>query len=263
MPTDVLTPTEVLSFNVLAFGLAAVRPTAIFLLIPAFSPQVIPGTVRNSIFLALGLVALVINPPGPGELQVSVGFFLREVLIGASLGLFFSIFLYAIEVAGQIVDNVSGRSFATVVDPLGGHQTSLTGTLLGRLGQYVFMFAGGFTLLVGALIESYAIWPLGAPLPDLAPAGAALYAGEFQRLMTTGVLFAAPVILVLFMVDMSLGLVNRFAQQFNVFSLSMSIKAWLSGLMVIVLIPPITLAVVDEFEEAAAAGIAFMQALGR
>lgn len=255
-------PTQVLSFNVLAFGLAAVRPAAIFVLLPAFSPQVVPGTVRNSIFLALGVVALVINPPVASELQISVGFFLREVLIGASLGLFFSIFLYAIEVAGQIVDNVSGRSFATVVDPLGGHQTSLTGTLLGRLGQYVFMFAGGFTLLVGALIESYAIWPLGARLPDLSPLGAQLYAGEFQRLMTTGVLFAAPVIMVLFMVDMSLGLVNRFAQQFNVFSLSMSIKAWLSVLMVLALIPGITLAVVDDFEEAAMTALAFLQVLG-
>ena len=253
---------QVLSFNILAFGLAAVRPAAIFVLLPAFSPQVVPATVRNSVFLALGLVALVVNPPTPDGLQVSVGFFLREVLIGASLGLFFSIFLYAIEVAGQVIDNVSGRSFATVVDPLGGHQTSLTGTLLGRLGQYVFMFAGGFTLLVGALIESYAIWPLGAPLPDLEPVGAALYAGEFQRLMTTGVLFAAPVIMVLFMVDMSLGLVNRFAQQFNVFSLSMSIKAWLSGLMVLVLIPGIVVAVQDDFQEAGRVAVEFMQRLG-
>ena len=257
-----MSPTEILSLNVLAFGLAAVRPAAIFVLLPAFSPQVIPATVRNSIFLALGMVALVVNPPVAGELRITVGFFLREVLIGASLGLFFSIFLYAIEVAGQIVDNVSGRSFATVVDPLSGNQTSLTGTLLARMGQYVFMFAGGFALLVGALIESYAVWPLGAALPDLDPVGAALYAGEFQRLMTTGVLFAAPVIMVLFMVDMSLGLVNRFAQQFNVFSLSMSIKAWLSVLMVLALIPGITLAVVDDFETAGAIGIAFLQSLG-
>ena len=255
-------PVDVLSFNVLAFGMAAVRPASVFLLLPAFSPQVVPATVRNSIFLALGLVALVVNPPVAGELRISVGFFLREVLIGASLGLFFSIFLYAIEVAGQIVDNVSGRSFATVVDPLGGHQTSLTGTLLGRLGQFVFMFAGGFTLLVGALIESYAIWPLGAPLPRLSPIGAGLYAGEFQRLMTTGVLFAAPVMVVLFMVDMSLGLVNRFAQQFNVFSLSMSIKAWLSVLMVLVLVPSIVTAVVDDFEGAAAQARGFFSVLG-
>ena len=257
-----MTPTEILSFNVLAFGLAATRPAAVFLLVPAFSPQVVPGPVRNSIFLALGVVALAVSPPRPDALTVSAGFFLREALIGASIGLFFSVFLYAIEVAGQIIDNVSGRSFATVVDPLGGHQTSLTGTLFGRLGQYVFMFAGGFTLMIGALIESYAVWPLGAPLPDLAPVGAMIYAGEFQRLMTTGVLFAAPVILVLFMVDLSLGLVNRFAQQFNVFSLSMSIKAWLSVLMALALLPAVVGAVQDDFEAASEMAMAVLRRLG-
>ena len=239
MSVPTVTPTEVLSLNLLAFGLAAVRPAAVFLLLPAFSPQVVPAQVRNSVFLALGVVALVVTPPQARELQVSVGFFLKEALIGASIGLFFAVFLYAMEVAGQIVDNVSGRSFATVVDPLGGHQSSLTGTLLGRLSQFVFMFGGGLTLLVGALIQSYAVWPLAAAMPDLGMAGAALFAGEFQGLMTTAVLFAAPVLVVLFAVDMSLGLVNRFAQQLNVFSLSLSIKAWLSVLVVMMLVPMI------------------------
>ena len=257
-----MTPTEALSLNLLAFGLAAVRPAAVFLLLPAFAPQVVPAQVRNSVFLALGVVALVITPPQSAGLQLSVGFFLREAMIGGSIGLFFAVFLYAMEVAGQIVDNVSGRSFATVVDPLGGHQTSLTGTLLGRLSQFVFMFAGGLTLLVGALIESYAVWPLGAALPDLRAAGAGLFAGEFQRLMTTAVLFAGPVLVVLFAVDLSLGLVNRFAQQFNVFSLSLSIKAWLSVLVVLMLVPMIAMGVVEDFAAASDRVLRLLAGLG-
>ena len=41
-------------------------------------------------------------------------------------------------------------------------------------------------------------------------------------------LLAAPALVVMSIVDLALGLVNRYAQQLNVFSLSMPIKAWLS-----------------------------------
>jgi type III secretion protein T len=257
-----MTASEAFGFSLLTFGLAAVRPAAVFLLLPAFSPEVVPAQVRNSIFLALGVVALVVAPPQAGALQPSIGFFLKEALIGASIGLFFAVFLYAMEVAGQIVDNVSGRSFATVVDPLGGHQTSLTGTLLGRLSQFVFMFGGGLTLLVGALIQSYAVWPMDAALPSLRAAGAGLFAGQFQSLMTTAVLFAGPVLVVLFAVDLSLGLVNRFAQQLNVFSLSMSIKAWLSVLVVMMLVPMVAEGTVAAFTEVADQVLLMLAALG-
>lgn len=250
------------NISLLSIGLAAIRPAAVFLILPAFSPQVIPATVRNSIFIALGLVVLAINPPGSRELSITPLFVMREILIGASIGLFFSVFLFAIETAGQIIDNVSGRSFAMVVDPLGGHQTSMTGTFFGRLGQFVFMFAGGFTLMVGTLIESYALWPLGSGLPDLEPAGAALFSGEFQRLMTTAVLFAGPVLLVLFAVDLALGLVNRFAQQFNVFSLSLSIKAWLSVLFVLSLVSVVIRAVMEDFARAADQALRYLLLIG-
>jgi len=40
---------------------------------------------------------------------------------------------------------------------------------------------------------------------------------------------SAPALVVMSLVDISLGLVNRYAQQLNVFALAMPIKAWLSS----------------------------------
>ena len=48
-------------------------------------------------------------------------------------------------------------------------------------------------------------------------------------------LFAAPVLTVLFLIDMALGLMNRFAQQLNVFTLSLSIKAFAATLVLFML----------------------------
>ncbi len=224
--------------QLLGLGLVAIRPAAVFLVMPAFSPQTIPAMVRNSIFLALGLAAVAVNPqPGPpAGLVPNAAFFLKEIFIGLSIGLFFSIFLYALETAGQVIDNATGRSFASVIDPLGGHNSSLTGTFFARFANFIFMFSGGFMLMTGVLMESYALWPLAAPFPDLEAGGVTLFEGEYQRLMTVALAFAAPALCIIFAVDLSLGLVNRFAPQLNVFALSLSIKAWLSTLAVIIVL---------------------------
>jgi type III secretion protein T len=87
------------------------------------------------------------------------------------------------------------------------------------------MAGGGFMLMIGGLLESYAIWPVRQPLPVLAESGVRLFEGAFGRIMLMTVLVAAPAMVLLYLIEGMLGLVNRFAQQLNVFSLSMSIKA--------------------------------------
>ncbi len=249
--------------QLLGFGLTAVRPAAMFLILPAFSPQTIPPMVRNSVFLALGFAAIAVNPTGgpPTGLVPNAAFFLKEIFIGLSIGLFFSIFLYALETAGQLIDNITGRSYANIVDPLGGHQSSITGAFFARLGNFIFMFSGGFMLMVGVLMESYGIWPLSAPFPNLNMVGMSLIEGEYQRLMATAVAIAAPAMCLLFAVDMALGLVNRYAQQLNVFSLSMSIKAWLSTLAIIATLSLTANALIQDMAERAGVAIEFLKNL--
>jgi type III secretion protein T len=80
-------------------------------------------------------------------------------------------------------------------------------------------------VMMVTLFESYAIWPVLSPMPTLALGGAQLFEAEFGRIMLLGLLVSAPALVLLYAVDVVLGLVNRFAQQLNVFSLSMSLKA--------------------------------------
>ena len=69
------------------------------------------------------------------------------------------------------------------------------------------------------------LWPVRSPMPTLAAGGARLFEGEFGRIMLLTLLVAAPALVLLYMVEGVLGLINRFAQQLNVFSLSQSLKA--------------------------------------
>jgi type III secretion protein T len=87
------------------------------------------------------------------------------------------------------------------------------------------MASGGFMLMIGTLFETYAIWPVRAPMPPLAMAGVQFFESQFGRIMLLTLVVAAPALVLMYLVEGVLGLVNRFAQQLNVQSLSMSLKA--------------------------------------
>lgn len=214
--------------TVLLLGLSTARVAVAFLLVPLFTAELIPAMVRNAMFIAIALLALVMQPPpaplAPGGMQL-VALFAKEAFIGGALGLLFSGVMWAFEIAGQLIDTKVGMTQAQVQDPLSGHQTSLTGAFFARLASWVFMASGGFMVMIGALVESYALWPVQTPLPSLAAGGVRVFEAEFGRIMLLGLLVSAPALVLLYVIDVVLGLINRFAQQLNVFSLSMSLKA--------------------------------------
>ena len=203
---------------VLLLGLSTARVAAAFLLVPLFTADLIPATVRNAMFLAIALMTLLMQPaagPLPAGFAL-VSLYAKEAFIGGVLGLLFAGVMWAFEIAGQLIDTKVGMSQAQVADPHSGHQTTLTGALFARLASWVFMASGGFMVMMAALFESYSIWPVLSPMPTLA------------------VLVSAPALVLLYAVDVVLGLVNRFAQQLNVFSLSMSLKAVAAAWIVLI-----------------------------
>jgi type III secretion protein T len=232
-----------LSDIALLLGLSATRVAVAFLLVPLFTNELIPAMVRNAMFIAIALLSLLLQP-APAPLLLTtwqwITLFAKEAFIGGALGFLFAGIMWAFEAAGQLIDSKVGTTQAQVMDPLSGHQTSLNGALFGRLASFVFMAGGGFMVMVGALLESYAIWPVRTPFPSLVEGGTRLFESEFGRIMGLTLLIAAPALVLLYVVEGVLGLINRFAQQLNVFSLSMSLKAvaaiWIVWIQLVTLV---------------------------
>ncbi len=213
--------------SVLLLGLSASRVAVAFLLVPLFTNELIPALVRNAMFMAIALLALLMQPSAapfsPTGFQL-IGLFAKEAFIGAAIGIFFAGVMWAFEAAGSLIDTKAGTTQGQIHDPLTGQQISLNGAYLGRLASFVFMSGGGFMIMIGTLLESYTMWPVRSPMPSLAMSGLRLFEGEFGRIMLLTLLVAAPALVLLYLVEGALGLVNRFAQQLNVFSLSQSLK---------------------------------------
>lgn len=252
--------------NAILVAVSTTRVATTFLLMPLLSPQTVPAMVRNSIFLVFGLAVLTMQPQVTQMTLPTVQWILlfgKEALVGVVIGFFFATMLWAFEAAGQIIDTKVGATMAQVVDPLSGHQTSLNGEFLGRLANFIFMFSGGLLLLVGTILDSFVIWPIGSLTPVLTMNSLSLFEGEFTRLMTLAVLFASPVLVVLFVTDGALGLVNRYAPQLNVFSLSLSIKAWLATLIILIMMTGLVQTLLNEIMGRHDTVLEVLKAMGR
>jgi type III secretion protein T len=211
----------------LLVGLAGARIAVAFLLLPVFAPDLVPPMVRNAFFAALALLTLALQPALDVQALNTltwVALFGKEALLGLVLGFALAAFLWAFEAAGHIVDTKIAVVNGALPDAMSGDQLTPTAVLLSRLATFLFMASGGFMLFVAVLVESYRVFPLGQLqlVPRLAAVG--FFERHFADLMALALLLAAPALVVMFALDLALGLVNRYAPQLNLIGVSMSLK---------------------------------------
>jgi type III secretion protein T len=217
--------------------LGAPRIAAAFLILPILSREDAPPLVRNTIYVALAVAVTPFITQAaalPRDFEPWVGLIVKEIFVGAVIGFSFASVLWAVGMAGDIIDTKVGTSMATVIDPLAGHQTSLSGALLSRFANYVFLAVGGLTIFLDLLLGSYAVWPVQAPFPAMDLRGVEYFARSFGSMMLLAFMLAAPAMILMSMIDLALGVMNRYAPNLNVLPIAMALKSWLaSGILLL------------------------------
>ena len=228
---------EELRQALLIFVFTLPRILTTFTVLPIFSRQAIPGMARTGLAMSLALFAYPIVAVGaPSEdlsLVVGLGVLVKEAFLGSIIGFSAAVLFWAIEGVGFFIDNSRGASMASSIDPMTGSQTSPFGILFTLALTVIFFVGGGFLFFLAALYESYGFWPVFSFSPEMSPDGALFFLGMLDRLVGLVVFMAAPVIVAMFMSEIGLALISRFAPQLNVFFLSMPVKSAV-GLFVLV-----------------------------
>jgi len=209
------------------------RIVAAFLVLPLMTAETVPSLVRNSFYVSLAILAYPLAAAAsPGMTVMTgtnwIGVLGKEVFIGLLIGFCFGMVFWALGAAGAVIDTKAGSSMSMDMDPIAGQQSTLTSVFLMQLAAWLFMTSGAFTVFLDLLMSSYALWPVASMLPPLKAGGMEFFVGQFNYLMTAVLVLSAPALVVMSLVDIALGLVNRYAQQLNVFALAMPIKAWMS-----------------------------------
>lgn len=210
------------------------RITAAVAIAPLFPTSLFPVLLRAAIVVALALhlhpymSAHVPAGLSPIEWLVLVG---KESFIGALLGLAVGTLLWAFESVGAMLDFQIGFGNAPLFDPFGGHANGpLSGFML-RFGVVMFVASGGLQVLTSLLFDSFVLWPVASFYPSISDALVQLGSGWAGSLLKLTALLGVASVLVLALVDLALGLVNRVVPQLNVFFLTMPVKGALGALM--------------------------------
>jgi type III secretion protein T len=221
--------------------LLAAYPRALTLMVvlPLFPQQDFPMMVRNGIALALlAGVYPMLAAQLPGDLSpvAWIGFTIKESFIGFVLGYALGSMIWALESVGGLIDNQAGMNNANIFDPFGGHQGGPYAAFLAQTAVVIFVLFGGLPVLASLLYESFSLWPMNSFTPSLGPGYQALAVGGFQSLAAWTVSLAAPILIVLVVIELGIGLINRVASELNAFYFAMPIKAVTAALMVAVLL---------------------------
>jgi type III secretion protein T len=231
--------------------LAAPRIAAAFLILPILSREDAPPLVRNTIYVAL---AIAVTPFVTTAVQVPadfvpwVGLVVKEIFVGATIGFSFAAVLWAVSMAGDIIDTKVGTNMASLSDPLMGQSTSLSGALLSRFSSFVLLAVGGLTIFLDLLLGSYAVWPVQAPFPAMDLRGVEFFARGFGSTMTLAFMLAAPALILMSLIDLALGVMNRYAPQLNVLPIAMALKSWISSLILLLGLTAFVSVIVESFD---------------
>ncbi|RKT98833.1 EscT/YscT/HrcT family type III secretion system export apparatus protein [Burkholderia sp. Nafp2/4-1b] len=215
------------------------RPFSTLVILPVFTPAALGGSlVRNALALMIVLPMLPVHDTWRAFSREADGaqFFLwlalGELCIGALIGFCAAIPFWALDMAGFLIDTTRGASMASVLNPLLTTQSSPFGMVFSQVFTLLFLVSGGFNTLIETIYASYVTLPPGSTL-RFSPSALAFLAQQWHMMLEICLRFAMPALAVMVLVDMALGLVNRSAQQLNVFFLSMPIKSALALLLVV------------------------------
>jgi type III secretion protein T len=226
----------------LAKPLLAGYPRALALLftLPLFPQQSFPLLVRNGIAIAMlaGAYPMLAAqmPPSSWSAVEWIGYTLKESFIGFVIGYAVGALFWAMESAGALIDNQAGLNNANIFDPFGGHQGGPYAAFSMQAACLLFVLLGGLPLLAALLYESFTLWPMRSFVPAPGEAYKSLALSGFQSNAAWAVRLVAPVLIVLVVVELGIGLVNRVASELNAFYFAIPIKAATAALMVAVLL---------------------------
>jgi flagellar biosynthetic protein FliR len=219
------------------FMLVFARIGTMLMLLPGFGELTVPVRVRLTVALILAALLLPlhrhayqIDLKALGPVLLMFG---QEMLIGLVLGMTARLAMSAVQVAGSVIAQQLGLSFATAIDPTQGGHSEMVSNFLSVLAVTLIFATDLHHLVIAALHESYTVFAPGTiPLMgDIAKLTTQTIASAFK----IGVQLAAPFLAFGLLFNLGLGVLSRLMPQMQVYFVGMPLSIWL-GLLILLMV---------------------------
>lgn len=205
------------------------RIGALLTAMPLIGSRAVPARVRVMLAGTLALALAPILPPVPAwqgfDAAVVLGV-ARELAIGLAIGFLLRLIFEAGALAGELVSQGTGLSFAQMSDPLRGVTSGVISQWFYLGFGLLFFAANGHLALVQLLVDSYHAVPVGTALPD--PQAFAETAPAFMlQVLRGGVLLALPLMVAMLAVNLAFGALAKAAPALNPIQLGLPVSVLL------------------------------------
>lgn len=152
----------------------------------------------------------------------------KEFLVGFMMGYIISIPIWVIEGIGKLIDHQRGENLGASISKLTNNQDSSIGKLLLQSFVTYFIVANGFLFFLEFIYKSFLLFPIDKFTPLVDSKMLLAYVELFKLMAIWISVLALPVVLIMFLLEMVLGIISTFLPQMNVTILSMPVKSCLA-----------------------------------
>jgi flagellar biosynthetic protein FliR len=211
----------------LIFVLVLTRVGCLLMTLPVLGSATVPMHVRALLAVSVSLVitplywGLPIQPPE--NLLALTVLLTREAVLGLSLGLAVMVLLSGMQLAGQVISQISGMSLADVANPTFDTSVPIFSHILEMLAVAIFFLVGGHRQVIDALLGSFTWMPPGqGRLPENLVAALTDIA---SRSFEIGIRASAPVMVALVLATLIVALISRTLPQLNAIAVGLNFNA--------------------------------------
>lgn len=213
----------------LIFTLVLARVSGLVMTAPIYGSQSVPMQIRGLLAVAIALL-LFPSTTGtaieyPDALPSYALLFGGELVVGLCIGLGITILFGGIQVAGQVIGQLSGMTLADVFDPGFDGNSPIFAQLMFYLSLAVFMLLNGHRLVMAALLDTFVAIPpgQGGAAQSVLDALVTILSQSFL----VGLQAAAPAMTALLLATLIMGLLSRTLPQLNILSFGFGLNALL------------------------------------
>lgn len=234
-----------------SFLLVLLRVSVLLLFLPLWDSQMIPVQIKvySVLVISLMLTPVVLGalPPFPSSIWEGGRVLITEFLLGLTLSLTVRFLFAGIRMAGQLVGVQMGFGMVTLIDPQSEGQGSLLSGFMYLAALVLFLVVNGHHLLLRALVKSFLLVPVGFHSPNFASLPQTII-GLGGQMFIMAVKLLAPIMVVLFLIQVALGLVAKTVPQVQVLFVSFPLTIGLGLLFLAALLPLLTPYLVGHFQ---------------
>ncbi|MDX8398019.1 MAG: flagellar biosynthetic protein FliR [Mariprofundaceae bacterium] len=228
--------------------LVFLRVGTLLLLVPVLGHNLVPPPVKAGLVAMVAILLYPIVAPQVPIISPEPALFMmlaiQEVLLAGIFALLANLIFAAVQFAGQVMSFQMGMSIASVLDPATSEQGAITAQLANVLAMLLWLSMGVHHAFILALSDSFTVLPIGQPW---ASGGWYILNDAAAEMFVLALRLVAPVLLLLFFVNVALGLVSRAVPQIQVFFVSFPLSVGLGLFVFAMSLPAIMSLTQDAF----------------